>query len=202
MENEIDETLARSDGLARMAVANEHVKEVLRISAEVNLVALNAMLAAHGAGEGSRGFGVVSSELRTLSRSLDREMFKLVETFSGVVRGTAVLQKQRRMLRLLHEAEGGTGLGAEELADLLRRKGSELLQADQAIRLKRQYVQNQVERTLRLCATGHALARSAKIESVYGGAMVATLRQVANQIEEAVGRILAALKQIQLQMTD
>jgi hypothetical protein len=199
MDAGFNESLARSDGLARMAVANEHVKEVLRISAEVNLVALNAMLAAHGAGEGSRGFGVVSSELRALSRSLDREMLKLVETFSGVVRGTAVLQKQRRMLRLLHEAKGA-GHGAAELANLLRRKGGELQQADQAIRSRRQYVEAQVERTLRLCSTGHALARSAKIESVYGGAMVATLRQVADQIEEAVGRILAALKQIQVQM--
>lgn len=199
MEAGFRESLTQSDGLMRMAAANEHVKDVLRISAEVNLVALNAMLAAHGAGEGSRGFGVVSSELRALSRGLDREMLKLVETFSGVVRGTAVLQQQRRMLRLLHEAQGA-GRGAETLAALLQRKGCELQEADRAIRSRRQYVATQVERTLRLCETGHALARSAKIESVYGGAMVATLRQVANQIEEAVGRILAALKQIQVQM--
>lgn len=193
------EKLAQSDGLMRMAVANEHVKKVLRISAEVNLVALNAMLAAHGAGEGSRGFGVVSSELRVLSRSLDREMFKLVETFSGVVRGTAVLQQQRHVLRLLSEANRGERT-AGLLGGLLHRKNSELQEADQAIRFKRQYVQNQVERTLRLCATGHALARSAKIEAVYGGAMVAVLRQVADQIEEAVSQILMALKQIQHQM--
>lgn len=199
MDAEFDEALALDDGLMRMAVANEYVKEVLRISAEVNLVALNAMLAAHGAGEGSRGFGVVSSELRALSRNLDREMLKLVETFSGVVRGTAVLQKQRRMLRLLHAAKG-VGHGADELIKLLQCKTRELEEADLTIHSRRQYVQNQVERTLRLCATGHALARSAKIESVYGGAMVATLRQVAEQIEIAVGQILAALKQIQLQM--
>jgi methyl-accepting chemotaxis protein len=183
----------------QMAAANEHVKEVLRISAEVNLVALNAMLAAHSAGEGSRGFGVVSSELRGLSRGLDREMLKLVETFSGVVRDTAVLQKQRHILGLLHAASRGER-ATERLGGLLRRKESELLEADQAIRAKRQHVENQVERTLRLCATGHALARSAKIEAVYGGAMVATLRQVANQIEDAVGQILAALRQIQFQM--
>lgn len=201
MDVEFDESLARSEGLTRMAVANEHVKEVLRISAEVNLVALNAMLAAHSAGEGSRGFGVVSSELRALSRSLDREMLRLVETFSGVVRGTAMLQKQRHILRLLHAANRGRR-ASERLDGLLRRKGGELQEADRAIRSRREYVHNQVERTLRLCETGHALARSAKIEAVYGGAMAATLRQVADQIEAAVGQILAALKQIQIQMAD
>lgn len=201
MEVEFGGALARSDGLMQMAAANEHVKEVLRISAEVNLVALNAMLAAHSAGEGSRGFGVVSSELRSLSRSLDREMLKLVETFSGVVRGTAVLQKQRRTLRLLDEANQGER-ATVLLGGLLDRKCRELEEADRAIRSSRQYVETQVGRTLRLCATGHALARSAKIESVYGGTMVATLRQVANQIEEAVARILAALRQIQLQMAE
>lgn len=199
MEAEFDEALARNDGLVRMAVANEHVKEVLRISAEVNLVALNAMLAAHGAGEGARGFGVVSSELRTLSRSLDQEMLKLVETFSGVVRGTAVLQKQRRILRLLNQANRGERAGTL-LGGLLQHKNGELQEADLVIRTRRQYVENQVARTLRLCATGHALARSAKIEAIYGGAMAATLRHVAEQIEVAVGRILAELKQIQLQM--
>lgn len=185
----------------RMALANERVKDVMRVSAEVNLVALNAMLAAHGAGEGSRGFGVVSFELRALSRRLDREMLNLVETFSGVVRDTAVLQKRRRMLRLLNQANRGEQ-AAGLLGGLLLRKGNELHEADRMIRDKRQFVGAQVDRTLRLCATGHALARSAKIEAVYGGAMVVTLRQVANQIEEAVSQILATLKQIQMQMAD
>lgn len=199
MEAEFEESLARSDGLAQMALANEYVKEVMRISSEVNLVALNAMLAAHGAGEGSRGFGVVSSELRALSRRLDGEMLALVETFSGVVRDTAVLQKQRRILRLLNVANRNDRT-AGLLGGLLLRKGNELREADRTIRERRQSVESQVGRTLRLCATGHALARSAKIEAVYGGAMVATLRQVANQIEDAVSEILAALKQIQVQM--
>jgi hypothetical protein len=201
VEIELEDSLARSDGLMRMALANERVKDVMRVSAEVNLVALNAMLAAHGAGEGSRGFGVVSFELRALSRRLDREMLNLVETFSGVVRDTAVLQKRRRMLRLLNQANRGEQ-AAGLLGGLLLRKGNELHEADRMIRDKRQFVGAQVDRTLRLCATGHALARSAKIEAVYGGAMVVTLRQVANQIEEAVSQILATLKQIQMQMAD
>lgn len=199
MESEFENSLARSDGLRQMAVANEHVKEVMRISSEVNLVALNAMLAAHSAGEGSRGFGVVSSELRELSRRLDREMLSLVETFSDVVRDTAVQQKQRHMLRLLSLANQG-GQSASLLGGLLLRKENELREENRIIRAKRQFVESKVEHTLRLCSTGHALARSAKIEAVYGGAMTATLRQVANQIEVAVGQILAALKQIQVQM--
>ncbi|HXU94224.1 MAG TPA: hypothetical protein VFP33_11285 [Gallionella sp.] len=199
VEVELEVSLAGSNGLTRMAIANEHVKEVLRVSAEVNLVALNAMLAAHSAGEGSCGFGVVSSELRALSRSLDREMLNLVETFSGVVRDTAGMQKQRRILRLLNRANQGEQ-AAGLLGDLLSRKENELQEAGRMIRDRQLAVGSQVDRTLRLCATGHALARSAKIEAVYGGAMVATLRQVANQIEDAVSQILATLKQIQVQM--
>ncbi|WP_212784959.1 hypothetical protein [Ferrigenium kumadai] len=199
MEVKLEASSAPSNGLTRMAIANEHVKEVLRVSAEVNLVALNAMLAAHSAGEGSRGFGVVSSELRALSRSLDREMLNLVETFSGVVRDTAGLQKQRRILWLLNRANQGDQ-AASLLGDLLSRKGNELHEAGRMIRDRQLAVGAQVDRTLRLCATGHALARSAKIEAVYGGSMVVTLRQVANQIEEAVSHILATLKQIQVQM--
>jgi len=199
MQIDFEDYLSNTDGLRQMAVVNEYVKEVLRISAEVNLVALNAMLAAHQAGESSRGFGVVSSELRVLSGKLDKEMLYLVELVSGAVRDTAVLQRRRRILRLLNIANQGER-AASLLGDVLAREVVALHEASRVIQARKQLLRVQVLRTLKLCATGNALARSAKIESVYGGVMLGTLRQVANRIESAVDEILATLKQIQVQM--
>ena len=69
-----DNTACQATELSRVVKANEDIKKVIRISSGVNLVALNAMLVAKRSGERSRGFAVVSSELRVFSRKLEGAM--------------------------------------------------------------------------------------------------------------------------------
>lgn len=192
----------KADDLRRVVSVNEEIKKVIRISSEVNLVALNAMLVAKRSGERSRGFAVVSSELRVFSRKLEEAMTSLGSLIFGLVRDAAAMQKQNRERRYWLNTMAG-GDAARELAQpLLRHKEASMLSTGQTIRRDWGRLQLQLSRALQLCETGGSLSRSAKIEAVYGGEMSATLKQVANQIEETVNQIFATLKLLRGQLAE
>ena len=197
-----DDTSSQAANLRRVVSANEDIKKVIRISSEVNLVALNAMLIAKRSGERSRGFAVVSKELRVFSRKLEGAMTGLGTLIFRLVRDAAAMQKQNRerrhMLNTL--AHGGT---ARELAEpMLLRKEDAMRGTGGIIRQDWHELQHQINRVLQLCETGGSLSRSAKIEAVYGGDMSATLKQVANQIEVTVNEIFATLKLLRSQLSE
>ena len=56
-----------SSELAGFVRLNEGIKGVVLIAFQINIMALNAILLSHRAGEVALGFGVISKELRTLS---------------------------------------------------------------------------------------------------------------------------------------
>ena len=87
-------TASQTSDLHRVVKANEDIKKVIRISSGVNLVALNAMLIAKRSGEKSRGFAVVSSELRVFSRKLEGAMTGLGALIFELVRDAAAMRKQ------------------------------------------------------------------------------------------------------------
>lgn len=191
-----------ADDLRRVVTVNEEIKKVIRISSEVNLVALNAMLVAKRSGEGSRGFAVVSSELRMFSRKLEEAMTGLGAMVFGLVGDAAAMQKQIRERRhWLNTMEGGDA--ARDLAQpMLRHKEESMRLTEQTIRRDWRRLQLQLGRALQLCETGGSLSRSAKIKAVYGGEMSATLKQVANQIEETVNQIFVTLKLLRGQLAE
>ena len=51
-----------------------------------------------------------------------------------------------------------------------------------------------LQRAQKLCSRGVAISHSAKIESAYGREMAGTLRQVSNQVEEAIMGIVDTIK--------
>lgn len=192
----------QADDLRRVVSVNEEIKKVIRISAEVNLVALNAMLVAKRSGERSRGFAVVSSELRVFSRKLEAAMTGLGSLIFGLVRDAAAMQKQNRARR--HWLKALTqGDAARDLAQpILLNKEESMRATGQEIRRDWSRLQLQLSRALQLCETGGSLSRSAKIEAVYGGEMSATLKQVANQIEGTVNQIFDTLKLLRSQLAE
>lgn len=188
--------------LRRVVRANEDIKKVIRISSEVNLVALNAMLIAKRSGDRSRGFAVVSSELRVFSRKLESAMTGLGRLIFGLVRDAAVMQKQGRERRHWCKtlAHGGEARGLVE--QMLVRKEAVMRATGEVMREDWHKLQLQLNRALQLCETGGSLSRSAKIEAVYGGDMSVTLKQVANQIEETVNEIFVTLKLLRSQLAE
>lgn len=196
----------RDDGeardLRRLVRVNEEIKRVIRISSEVNLVALNAMLVAKRSGERSRGFAVVSSELRVFSRKLEGAMITLGALVFGLVRDAAAMQKQNRERRHW-QATMARGAAARDLIQpMLCHKEESMLATGQDIRRDWSRLQLQLGRALQLCETGGSLSRSAKIEAVYGGEASAALKQVATQIEETVNQIFATLKLLRAQTAE
>lgn len=202
VQQQAAETASQAANLRQAVKANEDVKKVIRISSEINLVAINAMLVAKRSGERSRGFGVVSSELRLFSRKLESAMARLGTLIFGLVRDASAMQKQSRGRRHLLNTMAQSGRVKELVEPVLMRKEDAVRKTGHIIETNWQTLQFHLARTLQLCETGNALVRSAKIEAVYGGDMSMTLGQVATQIEEAVNEILATLKQLQSNLTN
>jgi len=186
--------------LHRVVKINEEIKKVMRISSEVNLVALNAMLTAKRSGEKSRGFGVVSSELRVFSGKLEHFMSDLEAPIFELLKGVAQLLKQARVQRHFVAAMRGGDRAKRLLTPVLARKAAELSVGGEMVQRDWRRLSMLLKRALQLCEMGGALSRSAKIEAVYGGDMTASLKQVSNQIEQTVESILAIIKTLRTEM--
>ena len=179
--------------LGRMTQINEEIKKVTLLSFEVNLVALNAMLVTKRAGERSRGFGVVSSELRKFSSKLREAMGNLGVRIFGLINDVASMQKLIHQMALLQRVSGENGEIHKFMRSPIVNKEKLLVELRQSMEEEQDRLLLQVRRTLKLCDMGTALVRCAKIESVYGGNMSGSLKQVASQIEGTIEEILGIL---------
>ena len=187
--------------LHRVVRINEEIKKVVRISSEVNLVALNAMLTAKRSGEKSRGFGVVSSELRVFSGKLEHFMTDLEAPVFELLKGVAQLLKQARVQSHFTLAMRGSDSAKRLLTPVMIRKEAELAVGREKVKRDWMHLSMLLNRALQLCETGGALSRSAKIEAVYGGDMTASLKQVSNQIEQTVESILDIIKTLRAELS-
>jgi len=185
-----------------MVQVNEEIKKVTSLSFGVNMVALNAMLVSKRAGDRSRGFGVVSSELRIFSGKLRDVMNGLGLRIFDLINDVAAMQKQSHERDHMNRAMGQGDKIREFMGASIARKEMHLVQIIQAMEKDRDHLLLQVRRTLQLSDMGTSLARSAKIESVYAGDMSDTLKQVANQIEGIVEEILGILIALEARLAE
>ncbi|MBS1191217.1 MAG: hypothetical protein H6R10_3009 [Rhodocyclaceae bacterium] len=181
--------------LQQVVRANASIRAVIDMARRVNLVAINASLAAKKAGAQARGFGVVSAELRQFSDWLNGQMGDLDRLIAVQVVNLAEVAKERRQHRHLQRAQECC-VGSGPMALVTARIGERLSLADQANRQRWQDLGLRTRRILRLCGTGTALARAAKVEAVYGGAFAGGLRLVAEEIEAAIAAIHETLREL------
>jgi hypothetical protein len=163
-------------------------------------VAVNAMLAAKQSGIQARGFGVVSAELRALSSLLDQQMQDLDVFIYSLVHGVAQSAQVRRRQRFFRIA-GHDGC-CPALAPGAERIDQRLAAIDSDSGERWRGLRHRLDQALRLCSTGMALARAAKIEAVYGHSLAGGLRQVAEEIETAIEGILGTLKQLRQEISE
>lgn len=174
---------------------NEGIRQVVGISRRVNLVALNAMLAAKQSGTDACGFGVVSGELRQFSLQLDRQMKELDHFIHALVHAVAETARMRH--HRVHfdstaahpDARRHVQAAHDRLEARRRRVEDDGLARWLNLRAR-------LDRALRLCGSGVALARAAKIEAVHGNGRARGLSQVADEIEGAILAILGTLKRL------
>lgn len=173
---------------------NEEVKRVVKISNEVNLAAINAMLIAKRSGRSAAGFGVVSVELRAFSQQLDRVMVEVGAVVASLVVSGATLCRQRQRQRILQQVAGDLAstplLQKEEIINVIGQK----IGADIGCLL------GGLGKALRLCAIGGAISRSAKIESVHCRQFATELQQVAEQVAQAIEGMMGIVKALQQQL--
>ena len=88
----------------RLSSLNEGAKELIARSFRVNLLALDAMVQSKRGGSGLRGFDEVSSQMRSWSRDLHRELEELSRLSRQVVDHASQATKETHVLRLLERA--------------------------------------------------------------------------------------------------
>lgn len=182
--------------LRQVIVVNAKIREVIEVSSGIRLGAINASLIARRAGVRTKGFAVVSAELRIFSIGLEASMLELGSQLARLVMRAAAIAKKERERGCFERARKMAGANAQYLeagcAQLLVE--SEALRA--AVAQDWRLLGRRIGQLLRACGTGVALICSAKIEAVHGQHFAPALSQVAHAIEEAIGAITEALKQL------
>ncbi|MHB1099930.1 MAG: hypothetical protein ACYCZR_10285 [Burkholderiales bacterium] len=184
----------QGEQLRRTVRINEEIKQVIRISSGINLTAVNAMLVAKRSGERSRGYGVVSGELRSFSGRLEALMDETGMLISGMIGDMAWLLNQRRSREQMARATRMSERAAELLGEAMEKKDRDVSKTRKKILDLGGRLDRQAGMALKLCQSGVALARSAKIEAVYGGEMAETLGQVSIEVEGRMAELFERLK--------
>lgn len=186
---------SRQTRFHRAVAINEDVKRVAGISRAVNLAALNAMLIAKRSGRAAAGFGVVSVELRTFSQRLDQVMADVGRTVEVLVHDAARLCQQRHRQIVLERT------ACDVLAATLADKAAVIARIEDEIAVSNQLLATGLGKALRLCATGGAISRSAKIESVSCREFAVDLKQVSDQVEQAIAGMMDIVKRLHAQLS-
>lgn len=174
----------------------ERIKQVLNISNEVSLKALNAMLIARRSGERVRGFQVVSGELRRFSRNLEGSMANLIELVFDLVVAVAESRRHYRLAEYYRDLMKDGGCAAH-VGNIVARHSSEAQISSRTISELRYRLLNSLIMTRRVCAMGTTISRAARIEAVHGGTFAKELTQVATEVEVTVGCIEDAIKTLE-----
>lgn len=190
-----NEGLANDAGcrdLAEVVRLNEEIKRVMRISREVDMAALNAMLMARRADGRVAGFVMVSAELRRFGHSLDQDMQSLGALLHDLVGQVATLRKCARMRR--HFERAATDERTRPfLAEVLRRQDVVMRTAGDRIAADKGGLCRRLGHALRLCDTGRVLSRNAAIEAVYAGTSASTLTEVSRHAGAAIDAVVVTL---------
>ncbi|TXI93551.1 MAG: hypothetical protein E6Q34_05425 [Burkholderiaceae bacterium] len=186
--------------LALSVSINHGLKQVIDISHQINLVAMNAILVAKRAGQQSSGFKVVAMELRVFSQKMEEIMFRLGELIFQLVKRIADLRKLQRILSLLQSTIRKSEGAATQLSQSLQSKSAQYERLNELVNQEWERLQNEVKRSLNLCSSGAMLSHNARIEAAYGGTMLADMQQVAGRIEEIMNLTISYLKQLSITM--
>lgn len=164
----------------------------------INLMAMNAIFLAKRAGTAALGFGVLSNELRRFAIDLQKQMALLSEmTYDSVSTVTALLKQARLNQTLDNTLVVCSGPGKTLLEDALQTRLNGVLadRQEESDAINRRLSQ-MITDTIQLVELGSVLARSAKIEAAYGGALSVSLTQVSSDFEQSISEIQRSLEKL------
>jgi hypothetical protein len=187
--------------LSHAVSINESLRQVIEISTQINIVAMNALLVAKRAGHQSAGFRVVAMELRLFSQRIEEMMSHLGRLIFQLVRRTAELLKLDRNMRILRVTMSKSPEVEVRLEDDFRRKQIAYSETHSSAVADWEELEREIRRSLSLCSAGAMLSHNGRIEAVYGGSMLADMQQVADRIEDIMHLTISKLKQLNSTMS-
>lgn len=153
------------EAFARVMLLNASAKELIARSLRVNLLALDAMVQSKRGGTSLKGFDEVSSQMRSWSRDLHRDLERLGALSRRVLLQASVDCKERHLLRLLGRAAAESPRLA---ADVYRRREAEQHERDGELQRTWRQIADAVSDLNQLGLMAVVLARSAMIEASSG----------------------------------
>lgn len=183
-----------SGELASFVRLNEGIKGVVLIAFQINIMALNAILLAHRAGEVALGFGVISKELRTLSVELTGLMQELSSDSYQAVNRISDLLRQERRYRLLQAARNAVARPTPSLEAVLAEREAAFAEVGHSVKEVRLRLLDRLEEARKLCQFGTAISRSAKIEAAYGREYGRALAEVSQEFDQKIQNILPSIE--------
>jgi hypothetical protein len=195
--------MAKQDQLLNLSLAvsiNENLKNVIAISGQINIVAMNAILVAKKAGQQSAGFRVVAMELRLFSQKIEEMMAFLGNLIFQLVRQIAELRKMEKRLNLLAMTMSKNDASQVRLENSYRQRQSAYANKYASAQDDWGRLEKEIGRSFSLCSAGAMLSHNGRIEAAYGGTMLADMQQVATRIEDILGQTIATIKQLNINM--
>lgn len=178
--------------LVRAAVISDRIHLLHRQSYLMKLRASNAMVITRSRSTRVPGFEVVSAQMGTLSRELAGTLDALRGATQAWVAAVSRDMAARRQVNLLALAAAATPECARRISPVttrLRERASGTPPALRALTLH-------LDDARRLAATACVLARTAKIEAVYGGTLAENLLGAAAEFTELADSVDAAVRAI------
>jgi hypothetical protein len=173
MENEIN--------LGRIADVNENIKQIVRTSDKVYMIALNAMFMSRKTKVGVSGFSAVTSELRSFSGKLNKHMSKLKIRIGLLVDQVARVSKLKKRRLLLEAAISRSGIHSHRKLNCIE---SDSLDLDLDIAVS-QFL-NELNKALTLIGVGQNLVVLAKVEANGAGELSHELTDIANSMDDTI----------------
>ena len=177
----------------KVVILNEAAKALLARSAQVNLLALDAMVQSKRGDGNLRGFDEVSSQMRSWSRELHQELGQLGELSATLLSRTSLRSKHNRKLVLLEKANA-----ASENADLRSacvRCRAEQGSLDAALGRDMRRIRNLLGDIDQLGLMAIVLSRAAMIEAVSGDEQQrAQLHQVSSEFYRNSEAVLETIR--------
>jgi hypothetical protein len=188
---------AHDSELRRAAVISERIRLLHRQSYVMKLRASNAMVITRSRSTRVPGFEVVSAQMGALSRDLAATLDALRATTMVWVSAVSKEMADARQVTLLVHAAAASAVCAERIAPVVQRLRERASGARSALRALTLHLDD----ARQLAATGCVLARTAKIEAVYGGVLAETLLEAAEEftvladsVDESVRAIVRHLE--------
>jgi hypothetical protein len=191
--------MRKTDQLPSLDLAvsiNEGLKNVITISSQINIVAMNAILVAKRAGQQSAGFRIVAMELRLFSQKIEERMAVLGTLIFQLVRSIAELQKMKKRLQLLTITMSKNAESKASLDKAFQQRQTAYLKKFTNAKDDWFNLKIEIERSYSLCSAGAMLSHNGRIEAAYGGAMLADMQHVATRIEEILHQTIVTIKQL------